>query len=137
VHPDARLLRSAELAAAAAASLGSSGALLLRGNGALTCAAAPGLAAARMWLLAAACRTWLDAAAAGVPRPLEAAVAESWRAVAGELLPRLWLHLSRVASGRLRHDDSETAAEPGLRLRPGRPDSPDREDARPDERDTW
>ena len=95
VHQDARLLRSGELAAAAAAALGSSDALLLRGNGALTCGASPGLAAARMWLLAAACQTWLAAAAAGDPRPLEAAEAASWRAVGAELLPRLWRHLSR------------------------------------------
>jgi HCOMODA/2-hydroxy-3-carboxy-muconic semialdehyde decarboxylase len=97
VHQDARLLRSGELAAAAASALGSSDALLLRGNGALTCGASPGLAAARMWLLAVACETWLAAAACGTPRPMERAEAESWRAVAGELLPRLWLHLSRRA----------------------------------------
>ncbi len=97
VHQDARLLRSGELAAAAAAALGSSDALLLRGNGALTCGASPGLAAARMWLLAAACQIWLAAAATGDPRPLDAAEAASWRAVAAELLPRLWRHLSRPA----------------------------------------
>jgi HCOMODA/2-hydroxy-3-carboxy-muconic semialdehyde decarboxylase len=97
VHQDARLLRSGELAAAAASALGSSDAVILRGNGALTCGASPGLAAARMWLLAAACETWLAAAACGTPRPMGAAEAESWRAVAGELLPRLWLHLGRKA----------------------------------------
>ena len=81
VHQDARLLRSGELAAAAASALGSSDAVILRGNGALTCGASPGLAAA----------------ACGTPRPMAAAEAESWRAVAGELLPRLWLHLGRKA----------------------------------------
>lgn len=101
VHADPRLLRSAELAAAAAATLGSSDGLLLRGNGALTCGAAPGLAAARMWLLAAACQTWLAAAAAtGEPRPLDADEAASWRAVAAELLPRLWTHLTARAAHR-------------------------------------
>ena len=95
VHGDARLLRSPGLAAAAAAALGQSNAVLLRGNGALTCGGTPGLAATRMWLLAAACEAWLAAAATGVPRPMDAAEAESWRAVEDELLPRLWLYLSR------------------------------------------
>jgi HCOMODA/2-hydroxy-3-carboxy-muconic semialdehyde decarboxylase len=94
VHRDARLLRSAALAQAAVATLGASDALLLRGNGALTCAATPGLAVARMWLLAAACRAWLDAAAAGPVAVLSQAEVESWRAVQSELLPRLWEHLS-------------------------------------------
>ena len=98
VHRDARLLRSADLAAAAVATLGPSDALLLRGNGALTCGASPGLAAARMWLLSAACETWLAAAACGTPRPMEVAEAASWRAVASELLPRLWNHLSSDTS---------------------------------------
>jgi HCOMODA/2-hydroxy-3-carboxy-muconic semialdehyde decarboxylase len=97
VHQDARLLRSARLAAAAAATLGNSDALLLRGNGALTCGASPELAVTRMWLLAVACEIWLAASANGMPRPMDGTEAESWRAVQGELLPRLWLHLSRKA----------------------------------------
>ncbi len=59
VHQVARLLRSAEPAAAAAATLGGADALLLRGNGALTVGASPGRAVARMWLLEAACRVRL------------------------------------------------------------------------------
>jgi HCOMODA/2-hydroxy-3-carboxy-muconic semialdehyde decarboxylase len=93
VHDDARLLRSAELAEAAAASLPDGEALLLRGNGALTLGATPGLAVARMWLLSAACQAFLTTRAAGTVTPLHAAETESWRAVAGELLPRLWQHL--------------------------------------------
>ncbi|HUA42045.1 MAG TPA: class II aldolase/adducin family protein [Streptosporangiaceae bacterium] len=93
IHENARLLRSAELAEAAAEVLGPSDALLLRGNGALTCGGTPGLAVARMWLLEAACQTWLAATASGMPRPMEFSEAESWRAAADELLPRLWLHL--------------------------------------------
>jgi HCOMODA/2-hydroxy-3-carboxy-muconic semialdehyde decarboxylase len=93
VHDSALLLRSAELARRAAADLPDGEALLLRGNGALTLGAAPGLAVARMWLLAAACRAWLDAAAAGPVTPLAAAEIASWRSVAPELLPRLWRHL--------------------------------------------
>jgi HCOMODA/2-hydroxy-3-carboxy-muconic semialdehyde decarboxylase len=94
VHLDARLLRSAALARAAATALGGSDALLLRGNGALTCGATPGLAVARMWLLACACQAWLAAAAAGQVAVLSAAEIESWRGVQRELLPRLWDHLS-------------------------------------------
>jgi ribulose-5-phosphate 4-epimerase/fuculose-1-phosphate aldolase len=93
VHRDARLLRSAELAGAAAARLGSADALLLRGNGALSCGSTPGEAVARMWLLATACTVWLAATASGTPRPLDDAEIESWRTVHSGLLPRLWRHL--------------------------------------------
>jgi HCOMODA/2-hydroxy-3-carboxy-muconic semialdehyde decarboxylase len=97
VYDDARLLRSPVLASAAAASLPDGEALLLRGNGALTLGATPGLAVARMWLLSVACQAFLDARAAGAAgeavTPLRPAEVESWRAVAPELLPRLWQHL--------------------------------------------
>lgn len=95
VHDSACLLRSAELAEQAASSLPAGEALLLRGNGALTLGATAGIAVARMWLLSAACDTWLAARAAGPVRPLTAAEIGSWRAVADELLPRLWQHLRR------------------------------------------
>jgi ribulose-5-phosphate 4-epimerase/fuculose-1-phosphate aldolase len=98
VHDGARLLRSAGLADGAASTLGSSDALLLRGNGAITCGTTPEQAVTRMWLLAAACEAWLAASAAGGPRPMEAGEIESWRAVQAELLPRLWPHLLRRAS---------------------------------------
>jgi HCOMODA/2-hydroxy-3-carboxy-muconic semialdehyde decarboxylase len=97
VHDDARLLRSPVLADAAAASLPDGEALLLRGNGALTLGATPGLAVARMWLLSVVCQAFLDARAAGAAgeavTALRPAEVESWRAVAPELLPRLWQHL--------------------------------------------
>jgi ribulose-5-phosphate 4-epimerase/fuculose-1-phosphate aldolase len=99
VHDDARLLRSAELADRAAAVLGRANALILRGNGALTCASTPELAVARMWLLAAACEVWLRASASGTPRPMDASEVEAWRAAEPELLPRLWQHLRRRAAG--------------------------------------
>jgi HCOMODA/2-hydroxy-3-carboxy-muconic semialdehyde decarboxylase len=95
VHDRACLLRSAELAEHAASSLPAGEALLLRGNGALTLGATPGIAVARMWLLSAACDIWLAARAAGPVRPLTAGEIGSWRAVADELLPRLWQHLRR------------------------------------------
>ena len=95
VHDDARLLRSPALADAAAASLPDGEALLLRGNGGLTLGATPGLAVARMWLLSVACQAFLDAQGAGgdAVTPLRPAEVESWRAVAPELLPRLWQQL--------------------------------------------
>ena len=95
VHDDARLLRSPALADAAAAGLPDGEALLLRGNGALTLGATPGLAVARMWLLSVACQAFLDARGAGGEgvTPLRPAEVESWRAVAPELLPRLWQQL--------------------------------------------
>jgi HCOMODA/2-hydroxy-3-carboxy-muconic semialdehyde decarboxylase len=97
VHDDARLLRSAGLADHAARGLPAGEALLLRGNGALTLGTAPGLAVARMWLLAAACDVFLAARAAGEPTPLGAGEIASWRAAGGELLPRLWQHLRRTS----------------------------------------
>ncbi len=98
VHDGAALLRSPALADSAARSLPAGEALLLRGNGALTLGASPGVAVARMWLLAAACDVYLAAAAASGPdgpAPLSGAEIASWRAVRDELLPRLWQHLRR------------------------------------------
>ena len=99
VHDDAALLRSPDRAERAARCLPAGEALLLRGNGALTLGATPGLAVARMWLLAAACEVYLAARAAGQVTPLSAAEVASWRAVGGELLPRLWQHLRRRPGG--------------------------------------
>jgi ribulose-5-phosphate 4-epimerase/fuculose-1-phosphate aldolase len=90
VHDSALLLRSPELAERAARTLPSGEALLLRGNGAITLGATPGIAVARMWLLSAACDAYLAAPAA---TPLTAEEIASWRAVRDELLPRLWAHL--------------------------------------------
>jgi HCOMODA/2-hydroxy-3-carboxy-muconic semialdehyde decarboxylase len=106
VHDSALLLRSPELAERAASSLSSGEALLLRGNGAITLGAAPGLAVARMWILAVACEVSLAARGAGETMgtgfgtpysltPLSADEIASWRAVGDELLPRLWQHLCR------------------------------------------
>ena len=98
VHDGGVLLRSLELAEPAARSLPTGEALLLRGNGALTLGAAPGIAVARMWLHSATCDVYLaaHAAAAGGPvTPLSAGEVASWRAVRDELLPRLWQHLRR------------------------------------------
>jgi len=110
VHDSAALLRSPELAERAARCLPAGEALLLRGNGALTVGATPGIAATRMWLLAAACDVYLAARGAcgfgettgtalGTPLPVTPLTAEeiaSWRAVQDELLPRLWQHLRQT-----------------------------------------
>jgi ribulose-5-phosphate 4-epimerase/fuculose-1-phosphate aldolase len=93
VHDSATLLRSAELAEQAARSLAVGEALLLRGNGALTLGATPGLAVARMWLLSVTCDVFLAARAVGQVTPLSVAEIASWQAVRDELLPRLWQHL--------------------------------------------
>jgi hypothetical protein len=50
-----------------------------------------------MWVLSAACDAYLAARAAGPVHPLTAEEIASWRAVADELLPRLWEHLRRAA----------------------------------------
>jgi HCOMODA/2-hydroxy-3-carboxy-muconic semialdehyde decarboxylase len=100
VYDDAALLRSPRQAERAASSLPAGEALLLRGNGAVTLGATPGLAVARMWLLATACDVYLTALAASAANPvtpLSAGEVASWRAVGGELLPRLWQHLRRRA----------------------------------------
>jgi HCOMODA/2-hydroxy-3-carboxy-muconic semialdehyde decarboxylase len=93
VHDSAHLLRTAELAGRAARALPAGEALLLRGNGALTLGATPGVAVARMWLLSAACDAFVAARAAGRVTPLTVEEIASWRAVGDELLPRLWRHL--------------------------------------------
>jgi ribulose-5-phosphate 4-epimerase/fuculose-1-phosphate aldolase len=108
VHDSAHLLRSADLAQRAARSLPTGEALLLRGNGALTLGATPGIAVARMWLLSAACDAFLAAQAAGQVKPLTVEEIASWRAVRDELLPRLWQHLQR-------HGTRELSVAGGLR----------------------
>jgi hypothetical protein len=49
-----------------------------------------------MWLLSAAYDAWLATRAAARVNPLTAEEVASWRAVADELLPRLWQHLRRA-----------------------------------------
>jgi hypothetical protein len=91
-----RLLRTAELADAAAATLGEADAMVMRGNGAVTTGTDPGIAVARMHLLATTCRVH---AAAHDPVPLDDDDITAWRAAAPPLLARLWLHLARTHPG--------------------------------------
>ena len=90
VHDDARLLRSPELADAAANCIKDGEALILRGNGAVTVGTEPGIAVARMWLLQQNCSVERH-------KHLSEAEIDSWRHVQDELLPRLWRHLLRKA----------------------------------------
>jgi HCOMODA/2-hydroxy-3-carboxy-muconic semialdehyde decarboxylase len=129
VHGDAALLRSADRAERAASCLPAGEALLLRGNGALTLGADPGLAVARMWLLAAACDVYLAAlsasGAASGANPVTAlsdGEIASWRAVGGELLPRLWEHLrSGPDSAGPRPGEEQGQGQPGDHRRPPAP----------------
>ena len=101
VHPSPRLLRSEDLGSAAAATLGGGGAMVLRGNGAVTVGADVEEAVVRMHLLAAACDVWLRASAAGEPAVLTEEDARAWRVAAPTLVPRLWEHLAaRAAAAR-------------------------------------
>lgn len=113
IHPDPRLLRSAELGNAAAGSLGDRDAMLLRGNGAVTTADLPGLAVARMWVLATTCEIWLQINAGSAPAPVWLSPSEiaSWRLVQTELLPRLWQHLARRAAFTPGADHLESASQ--------------------------
>jgi len=125
VYGDAALLRSADRAERAASCLPAGEALLLRGNGALTLGATPGLAVARMWLLAAACDVYLAALSASGANPvttLSDGEIASWRAVGGELLPRLWEHLrSGPGSAGPGPGEEQGQGQPGDHRRPPAP----------------
>ena len=96
VHPVPRLLRSPDLAAAAAETLGAADAMILRGNGAVTTGGSPGVAVARMHVLSTTCRLH---AAAHDPHVLDEDDLAAWQAAAPDLLARLWLHLHRTHRG--------------------------------------
>jgi HCOMODA/2-hydroxy-3-carboxy-muconic semialdehyde decarboxylase len=93
VHDDATLVRTRELAAAAASTLGEGDAMVLRGNGAVSVGSGPGMATALMVVLEASARVNLAAAAAGSARALSDAEVAAWRSVAPEILDRLWTYL--------------------------------------------
>jgi HCOMODA/2-hydroxy-3-carboxy-muconic semialdehyde decarboxylase len=90
VHDDARLVRTRELGATVATTLGDGDAIVLRGNGAVTVAASPGIAMALMYVLEASARINV----VGKARQLSDEECASWRAAAPELLERLWSHLA-------------------------------------------
>ena len=96
VFADPRLVRDPERAVRLAETLGDGDALVMRGNGAITVGADIGQAVARMWVLETSARLNATAAAAGTPVPLSTAEQQSWRAVAPELLSRIWSHLAAL-----------------------------------------
>jgi len=93
VFDDAVLVRDQARGDALAEQLGQAPALLLRGNGAVTIGADIGEAVARMWVLEASAHLNSIAAAAGTPTPLSDDEQAAWRAVAGEILARIWADL--------------------------------------------
>jgi len=93
VHDHAALIRERAAGVAVADALGDGDAVVLRGNGAVTVGRTPGEAAARMVVLEASARLNLAAAAAGTRVALRSDEHAAWRAVAPEILGRLWAHL--------------------------------------------
>src|SRR5262245_6437343 len=90
---DAILVRDQARAEALVQQLGQASALLLRGNGAVTVGADIGQAVARMWVLEASAHMNAIAATAGTPTPLSDDEQAAWRAVAPEILGRIWADL--------------------------------------------
>ncbi len=93
VFDDAVLVRDQSRAEAVAEQLGQAPALLLRGNGAVTVGADIGEAIARMWVLEASAQMNSIAVTAGTPAPLSDDEQAAWRAVAAEILGRIWRDL--------------------------------------------
>ena len=93
VYDDAVLVRDARRGEAVATALGGGDAVVLRGNGAVTIAASPGIAVALMYVLEASARMNLAAASTGLARPLAEHECAAWRAAAPEILARLWDYL--------------------------------------------
>ena len=96
VFDDAVLVRDSARASRLADELGASPALIMRGNGAVTVGATLAEAVALMWVLEASARMNATAAAAGTPAPLTDDEQAAWKAVAPELLTRIWEHLRRT-----------------------------------------
>jgi HCOMODA/2-hydroxy-3-carboxy-muconic semialdehyde decarboxylase len=93
IFPDSRLVRDRGRAIELAEVLGDAPSLIMRGNGALATGTTPGRAMARLYLLERAADTYLRAAAAGTPRPLDRAEVTAWQSAGEELLERLWQYL--------------------------------------------
>lgn len=93
VFNEARLVRDRATGEALAESLGMSGGLVMRGNGAVAVGTGVGLAAARMWVLEASAEMNQRAAAAGTPRPISDEEFAYWDSVSEEILGRIWGYL--------------------------------------------
>ena len=88
---DTRLVRSDDLAAAAAGRLGSARALVLRGNGAVTVGASLPEACVMAWYLEDAARVELDVLSTGLPGlVLDAEEAAARATTQGAIIERMW-----------------------------------------------
>lgn len=100
IRHDSRLVRDPASAEDVAATLTTSRALVLRGNGAVTVGPDLPGAVAAMWLLEQSARLLLDAYAAGTVRALPEVEQADWRARAPELLPRIYRYLQTLGKER-------------------------------------
>lgn len=91
VYDDSRLIRGRAAADELARTLGDSGGLIMRGNGAVTVGESVGNAVARMWALEASAE--INHRAGAAPRALSPQEFDYWTSVAEELLPRIWSYL--------------------------------------------
>ena len=93
VYDDARLIRSREAGEELAERLGSTGGIIMRGNGAVTVGRNVGAAVARMWILEVSAEINRTAAAVGAPQVLNQEEFSYWESVSEEILQRIWSYL--------------------------------------------
>lgn len=94
VFPSSRLIRDRSLGEQLAEHIGDASACVLTGNGAVTVGDTVAHAVARMWILEASAQLNALAASAGSPVPLPPEERAAWAATGGELLDRIWNHLT-------------------------------------------
>lgn len=94
VFPSSRLIRDRSLGEQLAEHIGDASACVLAGNGAVTVGDTVAHAVARMWILEASAQLNALAASAGNPVPLTPEERAAWAATGGELLDRIWKHLT-------------------------------------------
>lgn len=93
VYDDARLIRDQQAGEMLAESLGEAGAVIMRGNGAVTVGKDVGAAVARMWVLEVSAEINRTAAITGAPRVLSDEEFSYWESVSDEILERIWVYL--------------------------------------------
>lgn len=93
VFDDARLIRNRESGEMLAQCLGEAGAVIMRGNGAVTVGKSIGTAVARMWVLEISAQINRVASATGAPQVLNAEEFSYWESVSEEILERIWSYL--------------------------------------------
>ena len=93
VYDDARLIRDREAGEELAELLGDAGAIIMRGNGAVTVGKSVGAAVARMWVLEVSAEINRTAAVAGASQMLNEEEFSYWESVSEEILERIWGYL--------------------------------------------